>query len=397
MISNQIERHNLAEIEREVLAINDTSSINLQSHLGRLKPAGLGYINGGNHKRVGFFIHPTLIAEAETGYIRGLSSLQIWTRPEVTRERKKIYKQLEIEEKESYKWIKAAEQTKRAMPNARRITMIGDREADCYEEFVRVADERTELVIRRCQNRRLAEGTKLYERLSAESVIGEYEIEVEADKRIGRKTRTARIQVRVAEVQIKAPPGYHGETQSKQLQAIEAREIDAPAGVEPILWRLLTTHEVKTYADAQRIIGYYQVRWEIEQLFRILKRQGLDIEASQMESIQSIQKVSVLALEIAVKTLQLTGSRKGGKQEIRQVFSETEREILERLNKELEGKTKKQKNPHQKQEVGYGAWVIARLGGWKSYQSQRPPGVITIKRGLQRFETIQYGYSLTCV
>jgi hypothetical protein len=42
---------------RQILALSDTSEINLQSHAGRLKAEGLGVV--GNNRDVGFFIHPT--------------------------------------------------------------------------------------------------------------------------------------------------------------------------------------------------------------------------------------------------------------------------------------------------------------------------------------------------
>ena len=183
------------------------------------------------------------------------------------------------------------------------------------------------------------------------------------------------------------------------MWAVEARERNAPVGVEPIVWRLLTTHQIQTSADAVRIIKYYRYRWWIEQLFRVLKKQGLDIESSELEQIESIKKLSVLGLGVAVKTLQLKRSLEKSEvgQKIEIVFNQAEMRCLEQLNKKLEGRTLRQQNPYQAQELGYGAWIIARLGGWKGYESQRPPGVITIKRGLQRFETIFVGFSLTCV
>src|ERR1700676_1557913 len=42
------------------------------------------------------------------------------------------------------------------------------------------------------------------------------------------------------------------------LFAIEVRELDAPAGEEPILWRLLTTHRVETVAQALGVIAWYR-------------------------------------------------------------------------------------------------------------------------------------------
>ena len=61
-----------------VLAISDTSEINLEKHRGRLKEQGLGLV--GNNQDVGFFIHSTLVLNAETGFPLGLSAVQIWTR-----------------------------------------------------------------------------------------------------------------------------------------------------------------------------------------------------------------------------------------------------------------------------------------------------------------------------
>ncbi len=397
VIDNQIERFALTEVKQHVLAVNDTTSINLQKHLGRLQAEGLGYIGGGAGKHVGFHLHPTLLLAAESFHLLGVSSMQVWVRDEVNSARKAGYKQLAIEEKESYKWIRAAEETKRNLPLAKQITLIGDREADCYEEMVRVPDERTHLLVRSCQNRSLADGGRLYERLSGEAVAGQYEIEVEADRRAGRARRLAKIEVRLAEVEIAAPASFRGERKSVSLRAIEASESDAPAGVEPIRWRLLTTHEVKSYADARRVIGYYRQRWRIEEVFRVLKRQGLDIESSEMETIESIKKLSVIALGVAVRTVQLTKNPLLAEQPLKEVFSAAEISCLREVAKKFEGKTDKQRNPHRQAEIGYGRWIIARLGGWKGYTSQRPPGVITMKRGLLRFEAIFYGFSLTCV
>lgn len=48
---------------RHVLAISDSSEINLQAHQCRLKPEGVGVV--GNNQDVGFFIHPTLVVDSE--------------------------------------------------------------------------------------------------------------------------------------------------------------------------------------------------------------------------------------------------------------------------------------------------------------------------------------------
>ncbi|MFM7369734.1 MAG: IS4 family transposase, partial [Sphaerospermopsis kisseleviana] len=96
---------------KHILAISDTSEINLQSHLGRLKPEGIGVV--GNNQDVGFYIHPTLVVDAENGLPLGLSTVQTWTRElDHLDKNERNYQKLAIEEKESYKWIESAEKTK---------------------------------------------------------------------------------------------------------------------------------------------------------------------------------------------------------------------------------------------------------------------------------------------
>src|SRR5262245_20014457 len=152
----------------------------LQKHLGRLQSQGRGYIGGGASKHLGFHLHPVWCLTADDFQIVGLASIQLWVREQVTAQRRITYKQLAIEAKESYKWIRAAQEGRRKLPSAPVITLIGDREAECYEEFVPVPDERTHVLIRSCQNRRLAAGGTLYERLGEQPVVGEYAIEVAA-------------------------------------------------------------------------------------------------------------------------------------------------------------------------------------------------------------------------
>ncbi len=48
------------------------------SHAGRLKAQGLGVV--GNNRDVGFFIHPTLVVDGESGFPLGKSRLQLWSR-----------------------------------------------------------------------------------------------------------------------------------------------------------------------------------------------------------------------------------------------------------------------------------------------------------------------------
>ncbi len=64
------------------------------------------------------------------------------------------------------------------------------------------------------------------------------------------------------------------------------------------------------------------------------------------------------------------------------------------LQKQAQRKLLKQKNPHAKNSLSWAAWIIARLGGWKGYASERPPGPITMLCGQKEFASICHGWEL---
>jgi hypothetical protein len=121
---------------RHVLAVSDSSEINLQSHACRLKPEQLGVV--GNNKDVGFYLHPTLVLDAENGFPLGLSTVQLWSRGlEHKNKHERNYQNLPIEQKESYKWLASAEGSQRCLTKggAKMVTHIGDRESGLYPTF----------------------------------------------------------------------------------------------------------------------------------------------------------------------------------------------------------------------------------------------------------------------
>ena len=56
------------------------------------------------------------------------------------------------------------------------------------------------------------------------------------------------------------------------MWVVHVLEVDAPQGVEPIEWILLTSLPVESFDDAWLVIGYYEKRWLIEEWHKALKR-----------------------------------------------------------------------------------------------------------------------------
>ena len=212
-----------------------------------------------------------------------------------------------------------------------------------------------------------------------------------------------------------------------EFYAVEVREIDPPEGEEPILWRLLTTHRVETFSEARAVIAWYRLRWNIEQLFRTLKTQGLGIEQSVVADGEALEKLVVIALIVATMTMQLVLARTAADGEPRtndsrgaagpaaaanhgldaatpapapapapasRIFDKDQVKVLHALQVRLQGRTEKQKNPYRPETLAWAAWTIARLGGWSGYKSDKSSGPITMRDGLQRFCSITDGYEL---
>jgi hypothetical protein len=102
------------------------------------------------------------------------------------------------------------------------------------------------------------------------------------------------VEMRFGEVEICRPRDEQDRSLAKtvRLRLVEVREVDPPEGVEPLHWRLLTTHEVADADKAWQIVGWYQARWIIEQLFRVTKSQGLQLEDSQLASADRLVKLT---------------------------------------------------------------------------------------------------------
>ena len=95
---------------------------------------------------------------------------------------------------------------------------------------------------------------------------------------------------------------------SVTLTLVEAIERAPPNDADPLHWRLLTTHAVGDVETAWRIIEWYKQRWVIEQLFRLMKTQGLQLEDSQLIAARLI-KLTAIAAKAAAVTLQLVQAR----------------------------------------------------------------------------------------
>lgn len=399
LIKEQTSKVNELSSGKHILVINDTTQLNFQSHINYLSKADKNLGPIGNDIDIGLFVHPGMVIDADTEIALGFSYMHIWNREWKQQDKQhRSYKFKPVEEKETYRWIECGLNSKTLLPSAEMITIIADRESDIYEEFARVPDKKTHLIIRAKHNRNLLEGDTLNERLENTSPTHEYELKVRTTK--NRKGRETKLEVRYSKIRIKKPERRRfpvGTPQYIELNVVDVREKlnNVPHGETPINWTIITTHEVNNYQDALQITKWYSIRWQIELLFNTLKTAALNIEDSQLETGVALKKLCVIALAVALKINQLRQSITDQTEVPALIaFTPIQIEVIKILIPKYEGKTEKQKNPNKENTMKWAAWLIARLGGWKGYAKESPPGNKTFKWGLDRFKQIEIGYSL---
>jgi hypothetical protein len=362
---------------RHVLAIQDTSEINFRTTRERRR--GLGEIGKGVGR--GLLLHAMLALDAQSEACLGLVTGKIWTRPgRVTVPHDKR----PLEEKESERWVSTPERAKDVLAAAAMVTVIDDREGDIYAKWASVAATNFHLLSRCMHDRVLANGESMFASAAGWPILDRTTIDVVA--RPDRPARKAELALRAGRVTLKRPQATsRALPETVELTLIEVVELDPPAEVEPLHWYLLTTHEAPNAASAWQIVDWYKKRWVIEQLFRVLKTQGLQLEDSRIETADRLLKLTAIAARAAVITLQLVQARDGRSTEpANNAFNDNEIQVLTALAVKYEGRTKLQSNPHPPQSLAWAAWIIARLGGWDGYPRTKP-GPITMKHGLQYF------------
>ena len=170
--------------------------------------------------------------------------------------------------------------------------------------------------------------------------------------------------------------------------------MQAPA---PVHWRLLTTRDIASVADALEVAARYAKRWKIEELFRTMKRKGFDIEGLRIGEEDPRNRLVLACLLAATVVLQMTAERDGGAggralRPLTDAFDPEDRPLLEAISRDLEGRTERQKNPHPRGSLAFATWVCARLGGWTGYYGK--PGPIVILSGWTEFQSLKHGAHL---
>jgi hypothetical protein len=367
-----------------VLCPQDTTSLNYSTH-----PAteNLGPIGSSPDGPIGLIVHDTMAFSRE-GTPLGLLDVQCWARDAEEFGKKHKRKQLPIEQKESYKWLRSFQsvaEAQRHCPNAMLVSM-GDREADMYELFhlARQDPKGPQLLVRAEQDRLLEDGqAHLWPTIASQPVTGIQEVFV--PRRGTVAARTARLEVRFAEVTLK-PPSDKTRYGPLKLWAVLAQEADAPQNLSPLCWMLLTTCRLTTFEDATEKIAWYTKRWGIEIYHRTLKS-GCNIEERQLGDADTIEACLAIDMVVAWRVYHLTKTGREVPDMPCTIFCE-EDEWKALTSFILRRPIVDGTPPTARQYVR----MVASLGGFLGRKCDGEPGTKSIWLGQQRLDDIKLAY-----
>ncbi|CAP64009.1 transposase, IS4 family [Cupriavidus taiwanensis] len=224
-------------------------------------------------------------------------------------------------------------------------------------------------LLRSQHNRTLPGGGKLWEQVTAGEPVGRIHFTLAA--RQAQPARAVRQQVWAQRV---ALPDAAGGVVS--ATCIVAREVDPPAGVKPIEWRLLSNREVNDLDAAAQLIDWYRARWEVELFFHVLKN-GCRVEALQLASMARLERALALFMVVAWRIARLMRlGRTCPDLDAGLLFERDEWRAAFNLDKKKPPKT----SPRLNEVVR----LVAMLGCFLARKGDGEPGVKTIWQGLQR-------------
>ncbi len=389
---------------RRVLLVQDTTECDYTSHE---KLPGTGPLS--SQDRRGFFAHNQLVITPERVPL-GLWDTAIEARDDAEHGKSAARKHRPIEDKESFRWLEGYRHAcalAAAVPGCQ-VVSLGDRENDIYEVFVESWQRRAEgrptaeLLIRSKEDRCLepfdpaAEtagppaGHKMRSRLAAAAPLGTVQFHVPAathDRKVKGSTRQITRAARDVVQEVRAirvclqPPfrsvATGGPLPAGELTVVEAREINPPAGEEPLVWVLLTTLPVASFEPACEMLELYLCRWEIELFHRVLKS-GCRLEEIQQRHDFSLKPAIVLYMIIAWRLLYVMRlGRACPELPCDRVFDESE---WKSVVVALKGRAALQHKPS----VGEMVRMIAQLGGHLGRKNDSPPGMKSMWIGMAR-------------
>ncbi|MGX8942507.1 IS4 family transposase [Symbiopectobacterium sp. Eva_TO] len=342
-----------------VLCIQDTTELDFNGQ----QIQGLCPLN--YEARRGLYLHPTYAVSPDRVGL-GVLDAWMWAREPKDADGKRDGL------KESTRWLEGYERVAELaseLPNTR-LVYLADREAD-IKALMQLADDLgtpADWLIRSTHNRSLDCNEKLWQKVGKTVPVGEIQFVMAA--RAGQKARTVKQALRVKRVSLRC---------GLAVTCVIAKEIEPPAGVKPVEWRLLSNRVPEGREDIVELIDWYRARWEIEMFFNVLKN-GCCVEALQLSTVDRIERALALFMIVAWRIAYLMRMGRTCPELDAMLFfdsDETHGAYL-LMNKRM---------PKGRPKLNEVLRLVAQLGGFLARKGDGEPGAKTIWKGLQKVMT----------
>lgn len=370
-----------------ILVVHDTTELDFSGlDVEELGPIG----HGGEGACRGYLCHNSLAYGYEAREVLGLVHQTLHVRREVPKGESPKAKR-EHPRRESRLWTKGRSALGPA-PRGRLRVNIGDRGADLFEFIEAVERGEDHYVIRSKSNRNIeinpvAGGVthaKLHDGSRQLPRGGTRTVQTQAQH--GTTARAATVSVAAGAVTIKVPHFARGEHSARDLRTwvVCVREIDPPAGVEPLEWILLTNIPIDGFACACRRVDWYACRPMIEEYHKAQKT-GCGIELPQFTTGHALAVAIAMQSVVATQLLRLRDLSRRADAATRRASQVVDEPYVQAMGvwrfKEL--------RPHMS--VQEFCLALAKLGGHLNRTHDKPPGWLVLWRGWTKLQLMVEG------
>ena len=379
-----LQPHREALVERcrpasAVLLVQDTTTLNYTGLADSTR--GLGPLQERTNSARGLFVHAA-VAFTEGRRALGVSGLETWARPEVEPAAER--------EKESRRWFRGFDQGRalgRACPQTR-VVVVGDRESDIYALLKWQAEHADEagLVVRANASRRRR--VQVWDPQLRATMLRtlESQPDFETPVRTGRvvhigaqggkrarKARTALTELRIGQVELQ-PPNERLDDGPVSAWVVRVLETDPPAEHEPLEWLLVSSEGAPTAEWAERIVGWYEARWGIEEYFRVLKS-GTRIEDRRLQETDALVKCLAFDAITAWRVCSLDRyARDAPDTPATEVLSDDERQVIGTVVRAERLLPPTEREKPFAPDIRTWVLMLARMAGWRPSKRSPLPG-----------------------
>lgn len=286
------------------LLISDTTDIDHYSHQAT---TGLGMLGDGKGR--GMQLHNCLMYDCDAKLIQGAAGALIHYRKHKPKNETRA--QRLVRGRESDVWGKLVDQIGSA-PEGSQWIHVFDRGGDNFEAMCHIRLSGNDWVIRAAQLHRnvvAEDGRKvtLSDAIKESRLLGSYELNLRT--RPGVAARTAKIELSAVRVTYLRPSQFSPWVRKcgikdLAMNVVIIEEVDAPKGVTPILWVLLTSLGVSTFQDAWQVVEDYENRWLVEEYHKVMKS-GCGLQLHALREAKRLEPLIALISVIGVRLFQM--------------------------------------------------------------------------------------------